>query len=133
MKDYSIKKVLAPIDFSNISINALETAVAISKKHQASLTITHVLENSHFLYTTGGGLSAIALLPELLRTANERLAEIANRIRDEHQISIRYLVISGNAAEGICQQAWSDEVDLVVIGSHGSSNLRELLIGSTAY
>src|SRR5574339_281325 len=116
MKEYRIKKVLAPIDFSKISMNALETAVSISKKHGASLTIIHILENSRFLYTTSGGLSAIALLTELLRTATEQLAEIANRIRDQHQLSIQHRVVSGNAAEGICQEAWADEVDLVVVG-----------------
>jgi nucleotide-binding universal stress UspA family protein len=133
MKDYIVRKILAPIDFSEISINALHTAISIAKKHNASLTIIHVMENTRFLYTAAGGLSAIALLPELLRTANEKLSEIANSIRDKDHISIRHAVLSGNAAEGICQEAWRDDVDLVVLGSHGTSNIREVLIGSTAY
>jgi len=133
MRDYVIKKILAAVDFSEVSLNALETAVAIATKHEASLTIIHVMENTRFLYTPAGGLSAIALLPELLRTANEKLSEISTKIREQHNIHIRQAVLSGNAAEGICQEAWHDEVDLVVMGSHGSNNIKELLIGTTAY
>lgn len=133
MTNYELKNLLAPIDFSPVSFNALNTAISISVKHGASLNIIHVLENTRFLYTAAGGLSAIALLPELLRTANEKLNEIASKIRKEHNINVRYGVLTGNPAEAICQEASRDHADLVVLGSHGTSNLKEVLIGSTAY
>jgi nucleotide-binding universal stress UspA family protein len=132
MRDFVIKKVLAPIDFSETSINALETAIALSKKHGAQLSIIHVLENTRFLYTAAGGLSAIALLPELLRTANEKLSEISSKIRVLHQLNVRYAVLTGSPVDGICEEATRNEADIVVLGSHGTSNFRELFLGSTA-
>ena len=49
METYKIKKVLVPIDFSTVSLNALETAIAICKRQLATLTLIHVVENTYVL------------------------------------------------------------------------------------
>lgn len=121
------------MDFSDASTSALETVAVIASKHGATVTLVHVIENTRFLYSTARGLSPISFLPVLVRNAIEKLSEIARRLREEHGLSVSHVLLSGNAAEGICQEALRDEADLVVLGSHGTSNQKELLAGSTAY
>lgn len=133
MKSYEIRKVLVAVDFSEVSINALNTAISLCRKHQASLILIHVIENTRFLYTAAGGLAAVALLPELMRTAEERLGDLAIQIRSSQKLNVSQCVRTGHPAEAICQEAFRSEVDLVVVGSHGTSSVRQLIIGSTAY
>lgn len=133
MNRFEIKKILVAIDFSDVSINALSTAVSLCKKHQGSLTLVHVIENTRFLYTVAGGLAAISLLPELTRTAEERLGDLATQIRNSQKLQVTQRVLTGHPAEAVCQEAFRSDSDLVVIGSHGTGNLKQLIVGSTAY
>ncbi len=47
MKPYSIQNILVPIDLSESSSNVLDTAVALSKKHNAAIYFLHVTEAAH--------------------------------------------------------------------------------------
>jgi nucleotide-binding universal stress UspA family protein len=55
MDSYIINKVLVPIDFSPVSLNALETAIAICKRQLATLTLIHVVENTYVLFPPEAG------------------------------------------------------------------------------
>ncbi len=133
MKEYSIERVLVAVDFSHVSINALQTATALCRKHDATLTLVHVIENTRFLYSPVGGLTAVSLLPELTRAAEERLGVLATQVRHSQRLRVSLRILTGHPAEAICQEAFRSESDLVVIGSHGASSINQLLVGSTAY
>ncbi len=133
MKIYEIKKVLVPIDFSSVSLNALESAIAICKRQLATLTLIHVVENTYVLYPPEAGGIASAVLPELIKNANENLNELAKKLRLKHDIVINHIVQSGNPADEICRWAIYKESDLIVMGTHGASGLREFFLGSNAY
>ncbi|MBK5277602.1 MAG: universal stress protein [Bacteroidia bacterium] len=133
MKAYEINKVLVPIDFSQISLNALETAVAICKRQLATLTLIHVVENTYVLFPPEAGGAVGVILPELVKTANENLNELAKSLRSKHDLVINHIVQSGNPADEICRWALHKEASLIVMGTHGASGLREFFLGSNAY
>ena len=133
MKPYEIKKILVPVDFSPVSMNALETAIAICKRQHAILTIIHVVENTYVLFPPEAGNAAGTILPELLKNANDSLNELAKSLRTEHDLVIKQIVQSGNPADEICRWAQHKEIDLIVMGTHGVSGLREFFMGSNAY
>jgi nucleotide-binding universal stress UspA family protein len=133
METYKIKKVLVPIDFSTVSINALETAVAICKRQLATLTLIHVVENTYVLFPPEAGGATGAILPDLVKNANETLNELAKKLRTNHDLVINHIVQSGNPADEICRWALHKEFNLIVMGTHGASGLREFFLGSNAY
>jgi nucleotide-binding universal stress UspA family protein len=133
MEAYEIKKILVPVDFSPVSLNALETAIAICKRQHAILTVIHVVENTYVLFPPEAGNAAGTILPELLKSANESLNDLAKKLRTENDLVVNHIVQSGNPADEICRWAHHKEIDLIVMGTHGVSGLREFFMGSNAY
>lgn len=133
MSDYKIRRVLVPIDFSAISLNALQTAVAICKRQFATLTLIHIVENSYTMFPPEAGGAAAMLLPKLVTDANENLSVLANELRISHDLVVNHIVQSGNPAHEICRWALHKECDLIVMGTHGVSGLSEFLVGTTAF
>ncbi|HPM32421.1 MAG TPA: universal stress protein [Chryseolinea sp.] len=133
MKTFEINRILVPIDFSEVSLNALGTAIAISKRQLATLTLIHIIENGYTLYPPEAGAFAGSVLPELVDGANEYLNDLAKKIRLEHDVVVNHIVLSGNAADEICRWGFHKEIDLIVMGTHGASGFREFFLGSNAY
>ncbi len=133
MKTYEIKSILVPIDFSSVATNAMETAIAICKRQLATLTLIHVVENTYVLYPPEAGGATGAILPEMIKQANEVLSHLAKKIRLDHDLVVNHIVQSGNPADEICRWALHKEIDLIVLGTHGASGLREFFLGSNAY
>jgi len=133
MLRYRINRVLVPTDFSDVANNALQTAIAVCKRQLASLTLIHVIENSYFLFQPEAGGAAGSVLPRLIQDANENLASLARELRLEHDLVVDYVVRSGNPADEICALAFHRSTDLIIMGTHGASGLREFLVGSNAY
>ena len=46
MTNNAIKNILVPVDFSESSLNALETAIAIAKQQNARITLLNVVDSS---------------------------------------------------------------------------------------
>lgn len=133
MKTYEIKRVLVPIDFSPISLNALETAIAICKRQLATLTLIHVIENSYILFPPEVSGVSSGILPDMVKSANENLNQLCKQLRLKHDIVVNHIVQSGNPADETCRWALHKEANLIVMGTHGASGLREFFLGSNAY
>lgn len=133
MEPYTIRSILVPMDFSQVALNALETAVAISKRQLTTLTLIHVVENTFRLVAPEAGATPGSILPELIRKANEDLNELAKTLRTQHDLVVNHIVQSGNPADEICSWGHQKAVDLIVMGTHGASGLREFFMGSNAY
>ena len=133
MKTYEIKKILVPVDFSPVSLNALDTAIAIGKRQHAMLSIIHVVENTYVLFPPEAGNVAGTILPELIKNANDSLSDLAKKLGTKNDLAISPIIQSGNPADEVCRWAHHKEIDLIVMGTHGASGLREFFIGSNAY
>lgn len=133
LNTYKINSILVPIDFSNVATNALETAIATCKRQLATLTLIHVVENTFVLYPPEAGGAAGAILPDMIKQANKSLSKLAKKIRLDHDLVVNHIVQSGNPADEICRWALHKEIDLIVLGTHGASGLREFFLGSNAY
>jgi nucleotide-binding universal stress UspA family protein len=137
MEAYAIKSILVPIDFSDVATNALKTAVAIATRQLTTVTLIHVVENTYHLVPAeagpamGGTLGTI--LPELLRVAHENLNALAREVRTNHDLVVDHVVQTGNPADEICRWAHQKSNDVIVMGTHGASGIREFFMGSNAY
>lgn len=133
MKPFEIKQLLMATDFSTMSTNALQTALAICKRQHAKLTLMHVIENTYMLSPLESSGTAHAVLASLIKFANEKLTDLAKQIHTEHGVLIDFIVQAGNPADEICAWALHNEIDMIAVGTHGASGFRECFLGSTAY
>ncbi len=124
-----MKKILVPIDFSEYSEYALKAAAILAKQQNAEIIVLHML-----------GLSEAVLIKDETQEANEamfymKLAEkrFSTFLDKEYLkgIKVTETVQNYKIFSEINEVAHEKEADLVVMGSHGVSGLREeVFIGS---
>lgn len=124
---YTIKKILVPVDLSEASLYALDTAVAIAKRKGASLHILSVDDNRFDFYLGNENL------PQSSGNSNDILAALVNSIRKAHGFRPEIIFDEGNVTDSILKSAYREKTDLIVTGTHGKSGYRDNFIGSTAY
>jgi len=124
-----MKRILVPTDFSEHAEDALKVAAQIAKRNNSEIIILHMLELPHQANDAIlGGIS----IPEsmlFMKKANEMLDEVSARPYLEG-IEVTEIVKMDKPIHGIIQISKDHDVDLIVMGSHGSSGVEELLIGS---
>ncbi|SDL30282.1 Nucleotide-binding universal stress protein, UspA family [Catalinimonas alkaloidigena] len=128
-----MKKILVPTDFTDVAHHALHLAAQLAQQTGAEVELLHVLETTstapYDLPEKVVGATGNTFLDYLEASAREQLEKTARAYAD---VPIRYLVRQGSPFRAIDQRASEQRVDLIVMGSKGSSGLDELLIGSNA-
>jgi nucleotide-binding universal stress UspA family protein len=127
-----INKILVACDFSPVALNAVKTAVAICARQSASLTIIHVVDNS-VAFLLPEACANGTILPEMVEYAEINLAKLARNIGLSHNLAVATIVVTGNPADQILLYSDRKDIDLIIIGAHGSSGIRERVIGSNAH
>ncbi len=124
-----IRKILCPIDFSPPSRNALRYANEFAKAMKAKITVMHVIQPQPI--PTDVNVPYIPTELELEQAAKE---DIAHLIRETISagVLVEQVMAFGLPSECIVQQAKKDDVDIIILGTHGRSGLSRLLMGSTA-
>jgi nucleotide-binding universal stress UspA family protein len=127
--DIHLKSILVATDFSSASAKALRHALSIARHYDAKLYVMHVV-SSLGLNMTGPDAVAeattLALRDAML--AERKLVE-SGELRDlRHQVIVRSGDVWSELQAEIKQQA----IDLVVVGTHGRTGLKRLVLGSVA-
>ncbi|CAN5604267.1 universal stress protein [soil metagenome] len=130
----TLDNILFPTDFSDLAENALNTAIAMCKRHNAMLHLLHVVENQFLVAPSDVSISAVYVIPELEQSAEENMTALRDRIKMNHTITkLETYIEYGTAANAIRKKALEFNCDLIVMGTHGASGFREFFIGSNAY
>ncbi|MDL5361247.1 universal stress protein [Halalkalicoccus sp. NIPERK01] len=128
-----VEHVLVPIDDSKRSTKALE--FALGEYPGAEITALHVMDPSDDAIYTGGELS-VPLDVEEVREQHKRRAETlleeAREVASDHGVEIDTATRVGKPARAIVEYAEEQDVDHVVLGSHGRSGASRILLGSVA-
>lgn len=132
MKTFKLKRILVPVDFSECSSQALEYALAFAEQFQAQLTLLHVVEPA-FTPDHYPGLAApmSEVNDNQVQIGRERLEELARK-RVGHRVPVESLVRMGRAHSEIPDTAQALGADLIIMGTHGHTGLKHVLLGSTA-
>ncbi len=127
-----IKKILYPTDFSEFSLAALPYAITLARQFNAQLHCLHVLDES-YQYWLGAGENVIpAVIPtqEILQAAQQQMDQFTQKYFQNLPLQLTSLVITGHPAQQIIQYAQDQQIDLIVIATHGHSGLASVLLGS---
>lgn len=125
------KHILVPIDGSDCSYHALDTAAQFAKEQGAVLSICTVVDPAKAAAMAfGEAAMTSACLDALDGEAKTLVQDAAQRVLPIW--SSNTTVLDGAPVESIVEHAKAGGADLIVIGSHGRSGLPRLLLGSVA-
>jgi nucleotide-binding universal stress UspA family protein len=130
------KRVLACVDFSAGSLGALEEAVRIATQDSAQMRLVHAYR-APWQERRLRGLPLVQdtmFQENYVKTLEGRLAEFVKPLEHElgHLKAERVVVAADTHRAGIVRAAREYGADLVVLGTRGKTNLRDVLLGSTA-
>ena len=118
-KDFQIKKILIPYDFSETADLSLEHAVFMAKLMKAEITLLHIVETLTFTSAIKHSMSGFEKKVET--ASNEKLQELATSLHRDHGIVVRVLTDVGKIYKRIVHNAKQTHSDIIVMGTHGSS------------
>jgi nucleotide-binding universal stress UspA family protein len=126
------KTILFATDFSEGSKNALPYAVDIANRYEAKLFFMHVIYD--VARTTGWYVPHISVEEMYNDLEKSAKAELQKTFIEEMRgfKAIEHVVAKGIPYEEITKFAETNQVDLIVIATHGRTGLDRLLFGSTA-
>jgi nucleotide-binding universal stress UspA family protein len=123
-----MKKIIVPIDFSEYSEFALEAAASIAKKHNSELIILHMLELSNAIISTdSNSLNEEAVF--YLKLAEKKFETFLNKPYLEG-LEITPIIKHFKVWSEINELANEHQANLIVMGSHGVSGIKEAIVGS---
>ncbi len=123
-----MKKIIVPVDFSEHSNYAMETAAIIAKKNNAEIIALHMLEMPDTLLTNSDTLQHEKIV-FFVKLAEKRFQEFLDTpyLKD---VEVTPIVKRFKVFDEISEVAVDHSVDLIVMGSHGASGLTEIFVGS---
>lgn len=129
-----IKKILIPVDFSECSQQAFSYAIRIAKDSGAKLYLLHVIDVEFLDSVTDYGLGGKDDLRRMIENRTKKsFEEMLRKEEGAKKVDILQIVEEGIPFIQILKKARDIEVDIIVIGSSGTSSpLRRIFFGSTA-
>ncbi|QHT67930.1 universal stress protein [Rhodocytophaga rosea] len=132
-----MKNILVPTDFSQQANNALTVACAIARKSGSNIHLLHVLDVSlggGFNFSTMGEPSGYTTMDQvyvlqLRDITSQRLAELAQKNSGDG-FTILPEVQVGNIFSTVTAYVKEHDIDLIVMGTKGSSGIEEFFVGS---
>ncbi|MGV6816210.1 MAG: STAS/SEC14 domain-containing protein [Thiotrichales bacterium] len=126
------KHILVGVDFTRYSDTALKRAVELARPNDASISIVHAIE--HIVFSAGDIDGLVP--PDDFLEGNQAMYDIAeDRLKAAAESldypDVKYQVLWGTPKSAILSYAEAQNVDLVVVGSHGRHGFARLM-GSTA-
>lgn len=127
----AMKKILIPTDFSENAINATKAAAEIARKTNAELILLHIVELPQ---EAMDAINPGHEVPEIIffkQFAEQKLTE-ASTSPDLHGLTVYQILKLGRTLNNVTEIAETNNVDLIVMGSHGASGYKEFFVGSNA-
>lgn len=125
------RRIMAAVDFSDVSMAALRQAACLAAEADAHLTAMHVIEVPEHLALWIDRVDGISHVRAWAEAAERHLrGAIGRETREYARVDQR--VETGKAYREILRVADEQHVDLIVIGAYGHGVIEQMFVGSTA-
>ena len=123
-----MKHILVPVDFSDISMNALNYAIEMFKGQPLAVTL------AHFYGTSKGGAFMMKNIDRVLeKEAEDSMNGLIKQMEKAHRdVSFIPKILPTDASSTICDMGNSGKYDYIFMGTKGASGLKEVFMGSVA-
>ncbi len=127
-----ISKVLVPIDFSEYSKNAFKYSIDFVKLFDAELFLIYVVEP--IIYPADFSLGQVAIPSidiDMQKKAEDELNSLAKQFI-KNNLKYKVVIKTGKPFVEINEYAREQDIDMIIIATHGHTGVEHLLFGSTA-
>jgi nucleotide-binding universal stress UspA family protein len=124
-----MKKILVPIDFSKNSENALDYSIELAQKEDATIFLMH----SYYVMYTNPEIPMEFIVEQssvIQKDSDIRLGELCKKTAKYDNLKCETISLEGFVVDSILSFIKKKKIDLVVMGTKGSSGITEMLIGS---
>ena len=128
----NLKRILVPTDFSPLASKALQYALRLAEQFHAGITVVHVIEPEVPPAFDGFMIAPPAISSGTSASSAHRLSTLVNSISTARGTRVDSLVRCGLASIEIVDAAKEQDVDLIVIATHGYTGWKHFAIGRTA-
>jgi nucleotide-binding universal stress UspA family protein len=133
MDSFKVKNILIPTDFSKTGLLALEHASFMGRLFKANLYLLHVIETDKLSYSVYDAEINLPTIKEIDTIVLKKLNDIAVKLKKEFSLTVKVLCSHGSISAEIVEAVNANDIDLVIMGTHGISGFDELFIGSNAH
>jgi len=128
------KRILVPVDGSDIAKRGLDEAIRLSKSLDAKLKIVHIVDDSALALTPETGLAAAPIVEDMAEGGKQILEQARARTAGEGVEAevVLHENFTGRVADLITEEAKKWSADLIVMGTHARKGLRHAIVGSEA-
>jgi len=131
--EFNIKKILVPVDFTPASLNALDTAIGMAKRHEAGILLLNVVETGGLSGYTSDGASMEESILAMIHHSEQELQTIQHSVIERFQVSCEVIAATGIVSAAITKISAAHHADIIVMGAHGTTGFRESFIGINAF
>lgn len=125
---FQMQTILHPTDFSKTSEYAFRLACSLARDHGARILLLHVMPPT----TAYGELVPPPPPPNYKEVLADAFRHLQEMEPTTHKLRIDTQIVEGDPAVEILKTAKDIHCDLIVMGTHGRTGLRRLLMGSVA-
>ncbi len=123
-----MNKILVPVDFSEHSEYALEVAATLAKKYKAKIVVLHMLGLSEAVFTKDDSQEFMEA-QFYMKLSKKRFSEFLDKPYLKG-IEVSETIQNYKIFSEINDVAKEQNIDLIVMGSHGTGGLGEIFVGS---
>ena len=126
-----VRTILVPIDFSDNAPVVIEWAAHLAQEHESAVILFH----AYHLPVEFQQLEGAYLPPDFWANVKAEAKQSLGRFEEQLRaggLTVQSVVREGYAATAIIDEATEQSVDLIVIGTHGLSGFKHMLLGSIA-
>ena len=125
------EKILVPYDFTKFASLAFENAVRIAEKFNSEVTLLTIIGAD--IDTSGMSLSRAQEVQDEREDKARQELELIKNSGKYQDVNISVEIINNpSIADGIVSFVDKNDIDLIVMGSHGRAGLQKLVLGSIA-
>ena len=123
-------RILIPTDGSNPSKPSVEMALNLAEAHDATLHVLYIVDQPTSVSGMGEGFSGLDDLLDALEERGQQATKAVVEQARERDIETTAAVRRGNPPDDILSYAEDNDIDVIVMGTHGRTGVKRALLGS---